>query len=774
MRIKLSLALAFAVLVSLGPLPVVPAGAQIIPLPIFPTDTPVPTATAVPTSTPSPTPVPGGPTSTPIAGQNPIVTENQQPGTDQWQIPTAGFQVADDNVNQVKGYSSAPSANKGGSLSFFVTVTPVQTFTIAFYRMGWYGGLGGRLILQTAPISGTTQGPCPTVDTATLLIACSWSSSYTLAVPTSWTDGVYLAVLSSAQGYQNYVPFVVRDDARPANFLYQQPVNTYEAYNNWGGRSLYTFNSSGSRRAYKVSFDRPYEGDGSADYFGWEVYTVQWLEQSGYDVTYSTDVDAQVNPGRLRSVKGVVVPGHSEYWSKDMFDAAQNARDAGVSLSFLGSNDLYWQVRFESSSTGAANRVIVCYKTNESPSPADPITPSNPTLTTTQWREPPVNRPEQTLIGVQFTSQTGNGWDNTVTYVVANSSNWVYANTGFGDGTGIPRLAGYEADRQFSGYPPPASQPGTAFLLANSPYNSVGNGRDYHNSSIYQAPSGAWVFATGSQAWAWGLTRAGFTNAGIQQAMRNILSRFQTSGPALPTPAPTVTTTATPTPTQPTLTQTYRAAVIADSPLAYWRLGEASGTVATDQLTTRNGTYNNGPALGQPGALFNDPATSVGFNGTNQYVQAPADTALNLATFTVEVWAKPTGGASTYHGVIASRIYPQGWVLYLAADGTWEFWLNSGTGMSTVAAGSATLNGWQHLVATYDGTTATVYVNGVATGSAVVSGYQAQAGNALEIGQSETGDNFYFPGQLEEAVVYGTALSATQVQHHYSVGTTGH
>jgi hypothetical protein len=310
--------------------------------------------------------------------------------------------------------------------------------------------------------------------------------------------------------------------------------------------------------------------------------------------------------------------------------------------------------------------------------------------------------------------------------------------------------------------------------LANSPYNSVGNGRDYHNSSIYQAPSSAWVFATGSQAWAWGLTRSGFTNAGIQQAMRNILSRFQTSGPALPTPAPTVTTTATPTPTQPTPTQTYRAAVMADSPLAYWRLGEASGTVATDQLTTRNGTYNNGPALGQPGALFNDPATSVGFNGTNQYVQAPADTALNLATFTVEVWAKPTGGANTYHGVIASRIYPQGWVLYLAADGTWEFWLNSGTGMSTVAAGSATLNGWQHLVATYDGTTATVYVNGVATGSAVVSAYQAQAGNALEIGQSETGDNFYFPGQLEEAVVYGAALSATQVQHHYSVGTTGH
>jgi N,N-dimethylformamidase beta subunit-like protein/concanavalin A-like lectin/glucanase superfamily protein len=815
MRIKLSLALVIAVMVALGKPPAQPTLAQTLPLPtlpVFPANTPTPTATSITTPTPTantaatptatansaatPTATANSaatatltptPTTTPTttAGANPIVTENQQPGTDQWQIPTAGFQVADDTVNQIKGYASATSANKGGSLSFAVTVTPVQTFTIAFYRMGWYGGLGGRLILQTAPISGMTQGPCPTVDTTTMLMACTWTSSYTLAVPTNWTDGVYLAVLSSAQGYQNYVPFVVRDDARQASLLYQQPVNTYQAYNSWGGKSLYTFNSSGSKRAYKVSFDRPYEGDGSADYFGWEVYTVQWLEQSGYDVTYDTDVDVQVNPSRLTSVKSVLIPGHSEYWSKGMYDAAQGARDAGVSLGFLGSNDLYWQVRYEASSSTGANRVLVCYKTSESPNPVDPTGASSPGLTTTEWREAPVNRPEQTLIGVQFTSQTGNGWDNTVSYVVTNSANWVYANTGFVDGSSVPRLAGYEADRQFTQYPLPASQPGTAALLAHSPYNSVGNGLDYHNSSIYQALSGAWVFGSGSQAWAWGLTRPGYVNAGIQQATRNILSRFISTGPAMPTLTPTSTATptatatptsalaATPTPT-PATGSAYRGTVMADAPLAYWRLGETSGTVAADQLTIRNGTYANAPALGQPGALFSDPATSVGFDGTTQYVQAPSDAALNPARFSVEVWARPTGGAGTYHGVMASRLYPQGWAIYLAADGSWEFWINSGTGMISVFGGTATLNTWQHLVGTFDGTTATLYVNGVAGGSGAVTAYQAQSGNPLEIAQSEPGDNFYFPGQLEEAAVYGTALSATQVQHHYSVGTTGH
>src|SRR5258708_7285690 len=149
------------------------------------------------------------------------------------------------------------------------------------------------------------------------------------------------------------------------------------------------------------------------------MYTVPWLEQRGYDVTYSTDVDAEVNPGRLRSVKGVLVPGHSEYWTKGMYDAFSTARDAGVSLGFLGSDAIYWQARYE-----AAGRVLVCYKTYEAPKPVDPITASSPGLTTTLWQVDPVNRPEQGLIDIQSASQTGETWDETVPYVVTNSANW--------------------------------------------------------------------------------------------------------------------------------------------------------------------------------------------------------------------------------------------------------------------------------------------------------------------------------------------------------------
>ncbi len=488
-----------------------------------PTLTPTPTATAVPptlTSTPTLTP-----TATPVG--NPIVLENQQAGTNAWQLPNAGFRLADDTSNQIKGYPLATSVNRGASLSFAVSVNPAQTFTVAIYRMGWYGGLGGRLMLQSGAVNGVTQPACPTVDSATMLLACSWGSSYTLNVPTSWTDGVYLAVLSNAQGFQNYVPFVVRDDARTAAVLYQQPINTYQAYNAWGGKSLYSFNSTGGTRAYKVSFDRPYAADGSGDYFGWEVYMVQWLEQSGYDVTYLTDVDAEVNPARMRSVKVVVLPGHSEYWTKTMYDAAVSARDAGTSLAFMGANAVYWQARYE-----AAGRVLVSYKTSEAPNPTDPVTVSNPALTTTQWRQAPVNRPEQALLGVQFTSQTGSGWNSTVPYVVANSASWVYAGSGLSDGSSVAGITGFEADRLFQQYPRPVSQ--SATVLSNSPYAG-----DVQNASIYQAMSGAWVFSSGTHSWSWGLARAGYVNAGIQRATANVLNRFISNVPVAVTPTPT-------------------------------------------------------------------------------------------------------------------------------------------------------------------------------------------------------------------------------------------
>lgn len=476
------------------------------------------------------------------SAQNPIVVENQQPGTNAWLITG---NTGSDSVGQIKAYMSATSVNKGGSITFYVSVNPAQTYTIDVYRLGWYQGLGGRLMQHIGGLNGIQQPTCP-VNSTTGMIECQWSAGYTLQTQTTWTSGVYLAVLTNSQNYQNYTHFVVRDDSRTAALLYQLPDNTYQAYNDYPydqrtGKSLYSFDSygantvGGTTAAVKVSFDRPYNYDGDCGVWGYCVLAadtafIHWLEKNGYDVTYSSDVDSHANGGQLLNYKGVISGVHNEYWSKPMYDNFTAALNSGVSLFFSSANAIYWQVRYESSSSGVPNRVLVCYRdANLDPNP-------DPTLKTINWRDPPLNRPEQTLIGVMYTnivSQISGG--TYPPYVVQNSSNWVYAGTGFKDGDSVPGVTGYEADRQISTYPLPNTVPGTYVLLSHSPYNASGTS-DYQSASIYQAPSGGWVFASGTVNWA--NTLDGFSPSGtnivdsrLQQVTANVLNRFISGAP---------------------------------------------------------------------------------------------------------------------------------------------------------------------------------------------------------------------------------------------------
>lgn len=506
---------------------------------------------------------------------NPTFFENQQPGTFNWQIALPGYSRSDDSSLQIRGYASATSINKGEAITFYITVNPVQTYTIDVYRIGWYNGNGGRLMYHAGPFTGVTQS-APTYDSSTGMIVCPWSASYVLdtSMPPitggDWTSGIYLALLTNSRNYQTYIIFVVRDDARTADILYQQSVTTYQAYNNYPdnnktGKSLYDGGSYGSKttlgtqRAVKVSFDRPYtytDHTGAGELLHYDIYFIRWIERNGYDVCYSTDIDTHTNAIRLLNFKAFLAVGHDEYWSRQMYDNVYAARDTGTSLGFFVANPIYWQIRLEPSTlNGALNRVITCYKD----ATLDPVNnPSsgvyNPSLTTVTWRDSLLNRPEQQLVGVMYTSYIDA--DNpALSYVVQNSATssgkLVYANSGLTDGTGVPGVLGYEMDKQFTDYPTPDKVadpistmtvvPGTYTLLSYSPFTDIYKNSDHANSSIYQVASGAWVFAAGSMYWNWGLDgyvppssittyAVGAPSAGLQAATANILNLFIAGG----------------------------------------------------------------------------------------------------------------------------------------------------------------------------------------------------------------------------------------------------
>jgi hypothetical protein len=468
-----------------------------------------------------------------LANGNQIVTENQHTGSPGWLLNKPG----NDTSLQIKGYASAASINHGESIDFHITVSPAQDYTIEIYRLGYYGGTGGRLMTTIGPLAGTTQAQCP-VDATTGMIRCSWPVSYTLDVPPHWVTGAYVAKLINAAGYQNYLIFTVRDDDRNPDLIFQSSVMTYHAYNNFPndgvrGKSSYEHNSygantvKGSPEAVKLSFDRPYNDDGSGQIFSWEHDLIRYLEQQGYDVSYTTNIDTHAHPEQLLDAKGFLSTGHDEYWSGAMYEGIEVARDAGVNLAFFGANAAFWQVRMEASDSGVPNRVMVIYKEAGIDPEPDPL------KKTVLFRS--IGRPEQRLVGLQ--SLDWNDWDKNTGFVAQDTSHWIYNGTGLDAGSVIPGIIGYEVDSRYAGYLMPDSVSYT--VLARSPYTGKNHGSVMAETAIYETQQGSQIFASGTMSWSWGLNRTGIVNPDIRIMTKNLLDRFV--GPAPVPAAPAVT-----------------------------------------------------------------------------------------------------------------------------------------------------------------------------------------------------------------------------------------
>ncbi|MEV1169984.1 DUF4082 domain-containing protein [Nonomuraea sp. NPDC049784] len=440
-----------------------------------------------------------------------ICIENSLPGNppSQWDVPTQGG---------IPGYPTQISVNKGETLQFKVN-TGAKSYRIEIFRLGYYSGMGARLMATINPSATLPQiQPGCLTDTTTGLIDCgNWALSASWAVPNTAVSGVYIANLIRTDGVpgKSQMIFVVRDDARNSQLLVQTSDATWQAYNSYGGNSLYR--GMPANRAFKVSYNRPFES--RSRFFNDEYPMVRWLEANAYDVSYASDVDTATRPANLLDHKVFMSSGHDEYWSNDMRDNAQNARDNGVNLAFFSGNEVFWKTRWESSidSSGTPFRTLVCYKETLANAKIDP----SPQWTGT-WRDPRFSppsdggRPENALTGTL--NRINGRVADSITVPAEFASMRLWRNTAVADlqpgqtevfpaGT-----LGYEWDEapddQFT--PDGLVRFSRTTVTTTSKFlldfgGTYGAGTATHALTLYRTSNGSYVFGAGTIQWAWGL-----------------------------------------------------------------------------------------------------------------------------------------------------------------------------------------------------------------------------------------------------------------------------
>ena len=434
---------------------------------------------------------------------NTIATENAPPGVSDWVLTKP-------DSSQIEGYAST-SVNAGSPVSVYVN-TKSASYSADIYRLGWYGGAGASLKRQLGPFPGSVQA-LPSIDSVTGAASCSWNMSFSIDT-TGFVTGIYLVKLTTVEGHQQYVYFIVRDDSRTADILFVSSSSTMQAYNPWGGKSLYVSNSTNPTPAIAVSYNRPYEpsldSEGAGNILAWDVKVLHFLESHGLDVCYSDILD--LHHTSPTGFKCVLISGHSEYWSKQARSNLQFAASQGVNVLALAGNVCFCQVTFNAD-------VMTCDKSG-----GDPNTGFFRNLD-----------PEESFFG-----QTYTGFEDMHTptdfVLAAGIPAWMLKGTHLAPGDKLPGVFGYEGDVTTS------RTPSSAVVWGNSPFTSYHGQKlfgvaTYYSSSDPSTGRSYQVLNVGAMNWAYGLDSAGFNatnpptyyeNADAKQITLNVINRFIT------------------------------------------------------------------------------------------------------------------------------------------------------------------------------------------------------------------------------------------------------
>lgn len=452
-----------------------------------------------------------------LFAQNPIANENALMGNSstEWDIEGAGDLT-------IQGFATKISVNTGESIDFKIDVQGAGTdYSIKIYRLGYYYGAGARLITTlSGPNAGLFPGiaqPEPNYENATGKTDCSnWS------VTASWNttgavSGLYLAKLTRADNNgSSHIAFVIRNDLGHADILFKTSDATWQAYNVYGGNSLYVAGTpvAGFNHATKVSYNRPFltrsgggGGGASEDWlFNAEYPMIRWLERNGYNVSYTTDADIDRDPTIITPAihKILMTTGHDEYWSAGARATYETARNNGVHLAFFSGNELYWKTRWEDN-----HRTLVCFKEGTT---GENVCGSKCDLSTNTWTGTWRDGSPATYPGSDggYPENALSGqisWDPSTTSIVVPDT---YKDFRFWRNTSVAALGagqsmtmtdgtlGYEWDWEQAAFA--SFYPKGRITLSSTNYNNHN-----HKLSLYRHSSGALVFGAGTVQWSWGL-----------------------------------------------------------------------------------------------------------------------------------------------------------------------------------------------------------------------------------------------------------------------------
>lgn len=371
----------------------------------------------------------------------------------------------------IEAYTNRMSCQPGETLALHVS-TDATHYAIDIARIG----ARREVVWSRADLPGAKHA----TPAQASMRGCGWPVSVQVPIARDWRSGIYSIRLRGQGGPAvppNETFFIVRpaEGRNQAKILFQVATNTYQAYNAWGGISLYS-----GPRSPRVSFDRPFaifetpprsgvdwHNPNTNCYHTWDEPFIAWAERAGYAIDYCANLDLEQHPDLLARYKLVLSVGHDEYWSSGMRDGLERYVGNGGNAAFFSGNSVCWHTRVEDQ-----GRALVCYKRSHE---MDPAWNADRRQLTTLWSDPILRRPENSLTGVGFAYGGYNRFfgefmqgEGAGEYTVYRPEHWVFAGTGLGRGErfgAASGIAGYECDGcefdMVDGRPIPTGRDGT-------------------------------------------------------------------------------------------------------------------------------------------------------------------------------------------------------------------------------------------------------------------------------------------------------------------------